>query len=119
MTRRSLLWLLGVAAACLLPLAWWRRGPHADRDRIADALAETFPYLRSAAGTVASFAAAYRAAYNAPNLLDTASRTHLEHCFLMSTDFFQHGGDERRELRFVALYDPYVTPCYNPFRRPA
>lgn len=119
MTRRSLLWLLGAAAAaCFLPVAWWRRRVRADGDRIADALAETFPYLHLAAGTVASFSAAYRAAYDAPDLRNTASRTHLEHCFLMSTDFFQHGGDERRELHFVALYGPYVSPCYSPFRSP-
>ena len=35
--------------------------------------------------------------------------------FLMSTDFFQNGGREDRIIGYVALYDPYLTPCYNPF----
>lgn len=34
--------------------------------------------------------------------------------FLLSTDFFPHGQDESRALAFVAYYDPYLTPCYNP-----
>ncbi|HET6418362.1 MAG TPA: hypothetical protein VFG22_18845 [Polyangiales bacterium] len=37
--------------------------------------------------------------------------------YLSSTDFFINGADESRPVRFVALYDPYVSPCYNPFRR--
>ena len=32
----------------------------------------------------------------------------------MSTDFFQNGQDQARALAFVAYYDPYLTPCYNP-----
>ena len=37
--------------------------------------------------------------------------------YLSSTDFFINDADESRPVRFVALYDPYVSPCYNPFRR--
>lgn len=35
--------------------------------------------------------------------------------YLASTDFFIHGGDESRVVRFMALHDPYVSPCFNPF----
>lgn len=35
--------------------------------------------------------------------------------FLASTDFFQNGADESRSLHYVQYYDPYVSPCYNPF----
>ena len=35
--------------------------------------------------------------------------------FLASTDFFQTGADESRPLRYVAYFDPYRSPCYNPF----
>ena len=37
--------------------------------------------------------------------------------YLSSTDFFINDADQSRRVRFVALYDPYVSPCYNPFRR--
>lgn len=35
--------------------------------------------------------------------------------FLASTDFFQNGADEAKPLRYASYYDPYVSPCYNPF----
>ncbi len=38
------------------------------------------------------------------------------HRFLLSTDFFQMGEDEARELNYVMLYHPYASPCYNPLR---
>jgi hypothetical protein len=34
--------------------------------------------------------------------------------FLLSTDFFVNGEDESKPLRFVFVYDPRFTPCYNP-----
>jgi hypothetical protein len=37
--------------------------------------------------------------------------------YLMSTDFFQRGGDESRLVRYVLFYDPELTPCYNPLAR--
>ena len=37
--------------------------------------------------------------------------------YLSSTDFFINDADESSPVRFVALYDPYISPCYNPFRR--
>jgi hypothetical protein len=36
--------------------------------------------------------------------------------FLLSTDFFQNGADERRPVRYVGLHDP--LRCGNPFARP-
>lgn len=38
--------------------------------------------------------------------------------YLMSTDFFEHGADESREIRYVAFYDPALTPCRNFLARP-
>jgi hypothetical protein len=34
--------------------------------------------------------------------------------YLLSTDFFRHGGDASRRVRYVGYYDPAVTPCNNP-----
>ncbi len=33
--------------------------------------------------------------------------------FLLSTDFFRHGADETRRVKYVALYAPYITICHN------
>lgn len=35
--------------------------------------------------------------------------------FLLSTDFFQNGADERRLVTYVAFYDPLAAVCRNPF----
>ena len=42
---------------------------------------------------------------------------HVATTFLMSTDFFPNGARESRPLRYVMLYHPYRTPCYNPLAR--
>lgn len=36
--------------------------------------------------------------------------------FLLSTDFFQSGEDTSRPVEYVRFYDPYVHPCYTPYR---
>ena len=35
--------------------------------------------------------------------------------YLLSTDFFQNRMDERREVKYLGWYNPYKTPCANPF----
>jgi len=35
--------------------------------------------------------------------------------FLLATDFFVNKMDEKREIKYVGLYDPYFRPCQNPF----
>lgn len=35
--------------------------------------------------------------------------------YLLSTDFFQHGADESRSLRYLSFYEPQLAPCRNPF----
>jgi len=42
---------------------------------------------------------------------------HFATLYLLSSDFFQHGADESRVVRYVALFDP-IRACDNPFARP-
>jgi hypothetical protein len=37
--------------------------------------------------------------------------------FLMSSDFFRNGADEKRPVRYLALYEPTKVGCTNPFAR--
>jgi hypothetical protein len=37
--------------------------------------------------------------------------------YLLSSDFFIHGSDESRVIRYVAFFDP-MRACSNPFARP-
>lgn len=51
--------------------------------------------------------------HQGPFKLNTSPRPFTR--FLASTDFFQNDGNETRSLHYVSYYDPYVSPCYNPF----
>lgn len=35
--------------------------------------------------------------------------------YLLSTDFFRNRMDESKPLKYIGLYNPYKTPCANPF----
>lgn len=35
--------------------------------------------------------------------------------FLFSSSFFYDGMDESKPIRYLRIYDPYTTPCCNPF----
>lgn len=35
--------------------------------------------------------------------------------YLMSTDFFQNGANEKRQIQYLSFYDPYISVCRNPF----
>lgn len=80
---------------------------------MAEAIRLHYAYLNFAPGTVEQFVAAYTApgarVGEPPSVMDGLGR------FLLSTDFFQHGADEAREIRYALLYAPMRNPCYNPF----
>lgn len=81
----------------------------------AERIRRHFDYLRLDAGGVERFVSDYRKRFgrrrlDAPDRLDE-----MFDVFLLSTDFFPRGADERNEVRYVALYDPYTRPCWNPF----
>jgi hypothetical protein len=35
--------------------------------------------------------------------------------YLLSTDFFFHGADESKEVKYLTFYDPSTALCRNPF----
>ena len=79
---------------------------------LAAALREHFEYLRIDDDVIAAFVSDFEAAYG-PWQPQPEGGPFTR--FLASTDFFQHGADEGRPLRYVRLFDPYASPCYNPF----
>ncbi|MFT3948645.1 MAG: hypothetical protein QM763_16905 [Agriterribacter sp.] len=44
-----------------------------------------------------------------------AYRSKIVATFLLSTDFFINKMDESKPVHFTMLYNPYLTPCLNPF----
>ena len=137
LTRRRLLWVMGFVVAALAgAVAWLRRPrrasdaitraepwaagppksppePTASQARLIGQLREHFDYLDIDDETLRRFANDFELQREplAPGT-ELSGSDHTR--FLMSTDFFQNGADESRPLRYVAYYDPYVSPCYNP-----
>jgi hypothetical protein len=79
---------------------------------LALALGEHFAYLRIDDEVIDAFVSDFEAAYGRWQPRGGGGPFTR---FLASTDFFQNGADESRELRYVRFFDPYASPCYNPF----
>lgn len=41
--------------------------------------------------------------------------SHIVQNYLLSTDFFLNKMDETKVVHYIGAYDPYNTPCANPF----
>ncbi len=130
-------WFVALSAAALLPLAggvgWALRLTRSDsglavrlerlrtamlerryhRLPLGRAIEEYFDYLQIEPGSIEQYLAAYEA--HRGDLGPPVSDLDGVHRFLLSTDFFRNGADERKPVRFVVLYSPLVTPCYRPF----
>ena len=80
-------------------------------ERLRTELVAALPFLTLPRETVDAFLASLITAKRTPK--DGASPSMVQ-LFLLSTDFFAHGADESRPLGYAQLYDPYLSPCYNP-----
>ena len=84
----------------------WSAFRHATRRRLAPIQLEEALFD--------AFVAAHRAAGRA--LPETfGDLQDLQDTLLLSTDFFHEGADLARPPRFVAYFDPYISPCWSPF----
>ena len=121
LTRRVFLTsLLGAAALTIGAGAW--RWDSIRREWIVRKLTAHFDYLDLDPAGVGRFVDTfeqnkYLIRRNPLKLLFGPLPDEICMNYLSSTDFFANGADESRPVRFIALYDPYVSPCYNPFRR--
>ena len=80
---------------------------------LAVAIVRYYDYLQIVPGSVEQFVAAYE--QHQERLGPPVSPSDGLHRFLLSTDFFLQGADERKPVRFIALYAPLVNHCYRPF----
>ena len=104
--RESLAWFVSRASTRVVAMV---RPPE-------DRLRAHFHYLTLDPAAVEQYFAdlrRYHPAFSTRQPLGTDIHTQ----FLLSTDFFQHGGDEKRTIHYVGYYDPSATPCNNPLAR--
>ena len=139
MHRRAL--LLGSGCLALLGVSSFRYLHASDEDAIVAVLRRCLGYLRLDDDGVRRFAHDYAAAhlistaklraldavgplyshlpFNSRTLLPRDMRRGEERVvtkFLLSSDFFAHGADMTRTVRYVGLFDP-LRGCGNPFAR--
>lgn len=51
------------------------------------------------------------------NFYSVRTNGRLFSTFLLSSDYYRNGADPEKVVHYVAFYDPYVSPCWNPFIR--
>ena len=73
-----------------------------------------FAYLQFEPGTIDRFVTDFERVVG----IVPVGTTDVYMRFLLSTDFFQHGADQTRILRYHLFYEPSATPCYNPLSPP-
>lgn len=114
LTRRRALRLTigGAGLAVVGGIVGWRAiGNDDDVGWLTAELESEFDYLRLGPGTARTFSERFVAELGSP---DRSDLTPIADRFLRSTDFFLNDADEQAEVGFVALYDPFISPCFNP-----
>jgi hypothetical protein len=125
-TRRMfiVIWLWGVLSLCAIGTilyhlfrernAFFRNRSGSPEERL---IREHFAYLTIDPDGLRRFRREYRHVFGSSTYDGEEEVRHLLDTFLMSTDFFLHGADESRTIRFTTLYDVYTNPCYHPLPR--
>lgn len=102
-------------------IGWWRR--RAENYAAAyswawlpteERILRHYSYLTLDRRDVQRFVRDFERRYGRIRARDLSANRILYTKFLMSTDFFLHGGDESRPVRYVTLHDQYAAPCWNP-----
>ncbi|MCB9666077.1 MAG: hypothetical protein H6732_18360 [Alphaproteobacteria bacterium] len=129
LARRDLL-LLGVSAAGLALVGRALETRWLSHDDLVDLVLATLPSLTIPRAEVERYVDDLLAAFERPTVeelqkverfLRVVPYSHepgIAERFLLSSDFFQQGADPSRPVRYLALNDPYLTPCLQPFPAP-
>ena len=138
--KRRYFVLSGLAGVC--GLVGWRYASSTDDDAIVKVVHKKLDYLKLDEAGVRQFARDLatakiissprlriidaagplytRSALVGNNKFDNAIRHGEDRVvtqYLLSSDFFSNGADERRTVRYLHYYDPMIA-CGNPFARP-
>jgi hypothetical protein len=109
MKRRRFIGLIGAAAGVAAAFFFVRR-EEVRHSRFAQSLAERLSYLKIDMMELEVFLREDLARKELDNSLDEVARR-----FLLSTDFFSSGMDEKKQIRYQGRFDPYKRVCANPF----
>lgn len=79
---------------------------------VEDRIRSHFDYLQIDQGGLTEYATWHRKLFGSG--FDARRDPMFYDRFLLSTDFFRNGADESQLVRYLAFYDPYLSPCWNP-----
>lgn len=77
-----------------------------------------FDYLTIDDAGLRQFVTDFERRFGKPQLTSPRAQCDFYGQFLLATDFFGNGADESKMVCYIALYDPYVTLCREPFPPP-
>jgi hypothetical protein len=80
-------------------------------------LRDTYPYLDFSDGDALRYIADQHEHAKSLPKRKRPTRDEFVTCFLLSTDFFQNGGQTPAAVKYVALWNPSQVPCQSPFAR--
>lgn len=130
MHRRKFLKLSALGGGALLALPGLGFIAVTAKEAVAAIIMRQFDYLQLDEKGVAQFVEDYFAAHPKMAGFDKKLRSyyllrldasqselidHLTRNYLQSTDFFRNKMDESLPVNYLGLYNPYKTPCANPF----
>jgi len=120
MTRGRFLGLTALGGALMAAASatlGWRSFRHARPEDIEKVVRDGLPYLdlQVSQEEFRAFGATYLEHW--PVRIFREPRQFIQSTFLLSTDFFVHGADVSRPVRFVRFHNPYISPCWNPIVR--
>jgi hypothetical protein len=129
MRRRNFLKIAGAGtvAVAALPVGWY--ATTSVQEAVAGIITREFSYLKLDPKGVARFVEDYlqdpmsgythkelKASYALRAVADRSTMVaDLTRRYLLSSDYFLNKMDENRTVQYLGLYNPYRSPCANPF----
>ncbi len=129
MRRRNFLKLAGTgtAAVAVLPAGWY--AATSVQQAAAGIITREFDYLKLDPKGVAQFVDDYlkdplsgythkelKASYALPAVASRSKMVaDLTRKYLLSSDYFLNKMDENKTVQYLGFYNPYRSPCANPF----
>jgi hypothetical protein len=129
MKRRKFLYIAGIGSLAAA-VAAWRYATISFDDVVGKVIFDELHWLKLDKKGVKRFIADYTKAMTPRNkvMLERYSFvgvpsshslkiSRMINSYLLSTDFFLHGMDETRTIKYIGLYDPIRRACANPFNQ--